>query len=61
VCPYGATELNEVDGKLVASVNEAKCKGCGTCGSACPSGAIKMQHFTNEQIMSEIEAFAQGW
>jgi len=21
----------------------------------------KMQHFTNEQIMSEIEAFAQGW
>ena len=61
LCPYGATELNQVDGKLVASVNEAKCKGCGTCGSACPSGAIKMQHFTNEQIMSEIEAFAQGW
>ncbi|MGZ4922142.1 MAG: 4Fe-4S binding protein [Halobacteriota archaeon] len=54
--------MTEVDGgKLVASVNEAKCKGCGTCGSACPSGAIKMQHFTNDQIMSEIEAFAQGW
>ena len=36
-------------------INEALCKGCGTCVAACPSGAIIGKHFTAEQIMAEIE------
>jgi heterodisulfide reductase subunit A len=35
---------------------EAVCKGCDTCGAACPSGAITMHHFTDEQILTQLEA-----
>jgi len=33
----------------------ALCQGCGTCVAACPSSAINGAHFTNEQVLSEIE------
>jgi heterodisulfide reductase subunit A len=33
----------------------ALCQGCGTCVAACPSQAITGAHFTNQQIMAEIE------
>jgi heterodisulfide reductase subunit A len=36
-------------------VNEVLCKGCGTCGSACPTGAIRSRHFTDHQILSQIK------
>jgi heterodisulfide reductase subunit A len=42
--------------KGVAVVNQALCKGCGTCAAACPSGAMKGKHFTREQIVAEIRA-----
>ena len=41
---------------LIAKVNEVVCKGCGSCAIACPTGAIAMKHFTDEQILAEIEA-----
>ena len=41
---------------LVATVNEVVCKGCGSCATACPTGAIAMKHFTDKQILAEIEA-----
>ena len=53
VCPYTAISFNEE--KKVSYVNEILCKGCGTCGSACPTGAIKSKHFTDQQILSQIE------
>lgn len=53
VCPYSAISFNEI--KKVSEINEVLCKGCGTCGSACPTGAIKCKHFTDLQILSEIE------
>ena len=53
LCPYSAISLDEEKG--VSRVNEALCKGCGVCVAACPSGAITGRHFTNEQIMAEIE------
>lgn len=53
VCPYGAIEyLTE---KRVSHVNEVLCKGCGTCTSACPTGAIGSRHFTEKQILAQIE------
>lgn len=53
VCPYSAISFNQE--KKVSSVNEALCKGCGTCGSACPTGTIRCRHFTDEQILSQVE------
>ena len=41
--------------KKVSRVNEALCKGCGTCVAACPAGAIMARHFTDEQIYAQIE------
>ncbi|MEN8224238.1 MAG: CoB--CoM heterodisulfide reductase iron-sulfur subunit A family protein [Bacteroidota bacterium] len=53
VCPYTAITFDEE--KNVSQVNEVLCKGCGTCGSACPTGAIRSRHFTDQQILSQIE------
>jgi heterodisulfide reductase subunit A len=53
VCPYGAISFKEDD--RVSSVNEILCKGCGTCTTACPTGAINSRHFTEKQILSQIE------
>lgn len=53
VCPYSAISYN--DEKKVSIVNEILCKGCGTCGSGCPTGAIRSRHFTDQQIISQIE------
>jgi heterodisulfide reductase subunit A len=36
-------------------VNEALCKGCGTCVAACPSGAMTGHGFTDVQILAELE------
>ena len=36
-------------------INQALCKGCGTCVAACPAQAISGAHFSNQQIFSEIE------
>ena len=54
VCPYRA--ISHSPETCQASVNALLCHGCGTCVSACPSGAIRGNHFTNEQILAEVEA-----
>ncbi len=51
VCPYSA--ISRVDGH--AEVNAALCKGCGTCVATCPAGAIRALHFTDEQLVAQIE------
>jgi len=53
VCPYTAVSFDEA--KKISVVNEVLCKGCGTCGGCCPAGAITSKHFTDRQILSEIE------
>lgn len=53
VCPYSAISFDA--DKKISVVNEALCKGCGTCGSACPTGATHIKHFTDDQILSQIE------
>jgi heterodisulfide reductase subunit A len=53
LCPYKAIFKDEEE-KVV--VRKVLCKGCGVCGSSCPKTAIKIKHFTNEQILSQVEA-----
>jgi len=53
VCPYNAITFDEQ--KMVCRVNDALCKGCGACVGICPSDAISLSHFTNEQILAEME------
>ncbi len=54
VCPYNAIIVNKEQKK--AEVIEAACAGCGTCGAECPFGAIEMKHFSDPQIVAEIDA-----
>jgi len=54
LCPYQAISLNG-KGANVAEVNEVLCKGCGVCVAACPTGAITAKHFTDQQILAQIE------
>jgi len=53
VCPYSAIDFDEE--KKVCRVNQALCKACGACTTACFSHAISLEHFTNEQIVAEME------
>lgn len=56
LCPYGAVEMKDKDGKPIAHVLEALCKGCGACGTACPTKAITMGHFTTEEMIAQVKA-----
>ena len=55
LCPYSAISFVSQDTTGVVEINEALCKGCGTCVAACPAGAITARHFSDRQIMAEIE------
>ena len=57
VCPYGAPQMNAEKG--VSEINEALCKGCGLCAASCPTSAIIARHFTNDQIMAEMEGLME--
>jgi heterodisulfide reductase subunit A2 len=55
VCPFGAIELEEIEGKGYRAKNiSASCKGCGLCASSCPQKVIDMLHFKDEQIMAVV-------
>ncbi len=56
-CVYGAIDIEEVEPEVfISRVNEALCKGCGTCAVTCPSKAIRMSHFTEDQILATMRS-----
>jgi heterodisulfide reductase subunit A len=59
-CPFNAISVIDTDDKMHAQVNEAMCKGCGTCVATCPSGAIQQKGCTDQQILSMIDTLAGG-
>jgi heterodisulfide reductase subunit A len=60
VCPYHAiVPSDRTTGKLPVIIHAA-CSGCGACAAECPQDAITMKHFTDEQIMAQIEAILEG-
>jgi len=56
VCQYGAIEFIDTPQGKRARVNPVLCKGDGLCNAKCPTNAISLKHFTDEEIMSQIDA-----
>ena len=55
-CTYGAIEFHETPQGRKALVNPVLCKGDGVCNAKCPTGAIRLKHFTDEELLSQIDA-----
>jgi heterodisulfide reductase subunit A len=51
-CPYGAIQW--VDEK--PHIIKALCKGCGLCAADCPKNAVTIIHYSDNQILAQIEA-----
>ena len=57
-CPYKAISFDKKLGRAV--VDEAICRGCGTCAATCPSKAIMALGFTDGQLLAEIGGTLHG-
>ncbi len=54
-CTYGAIEYHDTRQGKKARVNPVLCKGDGLCNAKCPTGAIFLKHFTDEDLLSQID------
>lgn len=59
-CPFKAIKEVDFRGQKKAEVIETVCQGCGLCTSTCPQGAIQLSHFTDNQILAEVNALCQS-
>ncbi|MEJ2364780.1 MAG: 4Fe-4S binding protein, partial [Deltaproteobacteria bacterium] len=59
VCPFSVPHIGE---KGVVEILAEECRGCGICASECPINAIQLEHFRDEQVLTQIEGIlsAQG-
>jgi len=55
-CSYDAIQFVMTPKGRKARVNPVLCKGDGLCNAKCPTKAIELKHFTNEELLSQIEA-----
>ena len=55
-CTYGAIEFHDTPKGKKAIVNPILCKGDGLCNAKCPTQAIRLMHYTDEEIFSQIDA-----
>jgi heterodisulfide reductase subunit A len=60
VCKYGAIEFHETPQGRKAKVNPVLCKGDGLCTAKCPAGAIQLKHFTDEELVAQIDAATEA-
>jgi len=59
-CTYGAIEFHDTRQGKKAGINPVLCKGDGLCNAKCPTGAISLKHYTDEEILSQIDAAVPG-
>ena len=55
-CTYGAIEFQDTPQGRKAGINPFLCKGDGLCNTKCPTRAISLKHFTDEDILIQIDA-----
>ena len=63
VCEFNAPSIVEgagLGGHPASVINEALCKGCGTCAARCPVQAITMRHFRDDQVGAALAALLSG-
>ena len=51
-CPYSAISINE---NGVIEVDIINCRGCGICTAICPSKAIELAHYKDNQYVAYID------
>jgi len=59
VCTYGAIDFYESPQGRRARVNPVLCKGDGVCNTVCPTSAVSLKHFTDDELLNQIEAAVQ--
>ncbi len=60
VCSYGAIEFHDTIKGRKATVNSVLCKGDGLCNTVCPTSAISLKHYTDEELFCQIDAATDG-
>jgi len=55
-CTYGAISFVETERGKKARVNTVLCKGDGLCNAKCPTSAIVLKHYTDEEVFCQIDA-----
>jgi heterodisulfide reductase subunit A len=55
-CTYSAIDLYETRQGKKARMNPVLCKGDGLCNTKCPTGAIQLKHYTDEQLIAQIDS-----
>ena len=55
VCPFHAITVPSKKEHKYPEIVEAACAGCGTCAAECPPDSISMRHFSDAQIMAQID------
>ena len=55
-CTYGAIEFRDTPRGKKAVVNPVLCKGDGLCSAKCPTSAIILKHYTDEEVLDQIDA-----
>ncbi len=53
LCPFHAIKIGD---EGIAEVITATCKGCGVCAASCPAKAIETPHFTDQQLVAQIDS-----
>jgi len=59
-CPFGAIRRIDVRGEPKAEVIETVCQGCGICTATCAQGAAQLSHFTDNQILAEVNTLCRS-
>ena len=55
-CTYNAIEFQDTPRGRKAVVNPVLCKGDGLCNAKCPTGAISLKHYTDDEVFRQIDA-----
>jgi heterodisulfide reductase subunit A-like polyferredoxin len=56
LCPFNAIRVVDTGKGSKAETIAASCKGCGVCSASCPQKAATVYHFSDEQLIAQIEA-----